>query len=117
MIVVKPWGHFEDHYRTPQCVFKIMVVYPRCRLSLQSHAKRNEDWYVISGVGIAEIDGNEIELAADGKVEIHEGQRHRLTNTGKVPLVIAEMQCGECDENDIVRYADDYGRAGHVVAE
>ena len=33
-----------------------------------------------------------------------------IKNTGNRNLEIFEMQCGECDENDIVRYSDKYGR-------
>jgi mannose-6-phosphate isomerase-like protein (cupin superfamily) len=38
------------------------------------------------------------------------GATHRIANTGKEPLVIVELQMGECREDDIVRLADDYQR-------
>lgn len=109
-VVQKPWGHYADHYRSSGCVFKIITVDSGQRLSLQSHEKRSEDWYVISGVGILELDGSRFELSAGSKFEIHKREIHRLENAGSEPLVVAEMQCGECDENDIVRIEDDYGR-------
>jgi mannose-6-phosphate isomerase-like protein (cupin superfamily) len=37
--------------------------------------------------------------------------RHRLENPGDVPLQIIEVQNGEyLEEDDIVRFSDDYGR-------
>jgi mannose-1-phosphate guanylyltransferase/mannose-6-phosphate isomerase len=40
--------------------------------------------------------------------------RHRLANEGKLPLEIIEVQLGECvDEDDIVRFDDEYGRVPH----
>jgi mannose-6-phosphate isomerase-like protein (cupin superfamily) len=38
------------------------------------------------------------------------GATHRIANTGTDPLVIVELQMGECREDDIVRLADDYKR-------
>jgi len=37
---------------------------------------------------------------------------HRLTNPGKVPLVVIEVQSGTyLGEDDIVRFEDTYGRS------
>jgi mannose-1-phosphate guanylyltransferase/mannose-6-phosphate isomerase len=42
------------------------------------------------------------------------GEKHRLTNPGKVPLEIIEVQSGSyLGEDDIVRFEDRYGR--HVA--
>ncbi|MGA1328150.1 MAG: mannose-1-phosphate guanylyltransferase/mannose-6-phosphate isomerase, partial [Rubrivivax sp.] len=39
------------------------------------------------------------------------GERHRLSNPGKVPLEIIEVQSGSyLGEDDIVRFEDTYGR-------
>ena len=35
---------------------------------------------------------------------------HRATAGGKEDLVFIETQIGECDEDDIIRLEDDYGR-------
>lgn len=108
--VVKPWGAYEDHYRSANCVFKVITVNPGQRLSLQSHALRSETWACLSGLGGAAI-GNRVQpLQPGSKVEICCGVVHRLFNTGDEPLVVAELQTGQCDEGDIVRLEDDYGR-------
>ena len=56
----------------------------------------------------------------DNKVEFLEknqstyiplGSKHRLSNPGKVPLVLIEVQSGSyVGEDDIVRFEDKYGR-------
>ena len=39
------------------------------------------------------------------------GQKHRLINDGKIPIVLIEAQVGEyTNEDDIVRFDDDFGR-------
>jgi mannose-1-phosphate guanylyltransferase len=39
------------------------------------------------------------------------GNRHRLSNGGREPLVIIEVQTGDyVEEDDIVRFDDVYGR-------
>ena len=39
------------------------------------------------------------------------GEKHRLSNPGLIDLVLIEVQSGEyLGEDDIVRFADDYGR-------
>jgi mannose-1-phosphate guanylyltransferase/mannose-6-phosphate isomerase len=37
--------------------------------------------------------------------------RHRLKNPGAIPLEVIEVQLGEyLEEDDIIRFDDDYGR-------
>ena len=39
------------------------------------------------------------------------GSKHRLTNPGKIPLELIEIQSGSyIGEDDIVRFEDNYGR-------
>ena len=39
------------------------------------------------------------------------GQKHRLSNEGKIPVVLIEVQVGEyTEEDDIIRFDDDFGR-------
>ena len=41
---------------------------------------------------------------------IYRKNKHMIKNISEIDLEIYEMQCGVCDENDIVRYSDKYGR-------
>ena len=112
----KPWGYYDDHYREDDVVFKTIVVNPGEALSLQKHKNRAEFWFVRSGIGIFEDGINQYDLdiyrvKQGSTCHIPVGRWHRIENNGKVPLVIVEMQCGICDEDDIERAEDRYGRA------
>jgi mannose-1-phosphate guanylyltransferase len=63
--------------------------------------------------GTAEVQvGEEVFLVrANESTYIKMGEKHRLSNPGKIPLVIIEVQVGEyTGEDDIVRIEDDFKR-------
>ena len=115
----KPWGSYKDLFRQDGCVFKIIMVDPDKRLSLQKHERRGETWIVLSGRGYAEVytesilKGLMLErkylLLPGAKVDIKPNEVHRLAADSE-GIVVAELQYGECSEDDIIRLADDYGR-------
>ena len=46
------------------------------------------------------------------------GSRHRLTNPGRIPVEMIEVQSGPyLGEDDIVRFEDRYGRTGSLTKE
>lgn len=106
----KPWGYYKDIFRTDNVVFKIIVVEPDEELSYQSHNKRAEFWFISEGTGLLTIEGIETEVNTGDNITIEKKLKHKIKNTGIDNLCIYEMQCGICDENDIVRYEDKYGR-------
>ena len=106
----KPWGYYKDIFRTDNVVFKIIVVEPDEELSYQSHNKRAEFWFISDGTGLLTIEGIETEVNIGDNITIEKKLKHKIKNTGIDNLCIYEMQCGICDENDIVRYEDKYGR-------
>jgi mannose-6-phosphate isomerase len=107
----KPWGYYKDIFRTDNVVFKIIVVEPDEELSYQSHNKRAEFWFISEGTGLLTIEGIETEVNTGDNITIEKKLKHKIKNTGIDNLCIYEMQCGICDENDIVRYEDKYGRS------
>ena len=107
----KPWGYYKDIFRTDNVVFKIIVVEPDEELSYQSHNKRAEFWFISEGTGLLTIEGIETEVNTGDNITIEKKLKHKIKNTGIDNLCIYEMQCGVCDENDIVRYEDKYGRS------
>lgn len=113
MIVKKPWGQYEEFYRSDRCVFKILTIDPGQQTSLQKHKQRDETWYVISGEGLSWLSHERTwkPINNDSREYIPTNYAHRIKNCGIEPLVIAETQTGVCSEDDIVRYEDDYGRA------
>jgi len=107
----KPWGYYKDIFRTDNVVFKIIVVEPDEELSYQSHNKRAEFWFISEGTGLLTIEGIETEVNTGDNITIEKKLKHKIKNTGIDNLCIYEMQCGICDENDIVRCEDKYGRS------
>lgn len=108
--VQKPWGKYADIHRTDKLVLKVITVNPKQRLSLQSHNKRSEFWVVTSGQCLCEIDGTTYHMEQGMCISIGCGQHHRLINDTHYLCEITELQWGICEEEDIIRYEDDYGR-------
>jgi mannose-6-phosphate isomerase-like protein (cupin superfamily) len=107
----RPWGSYTVLYTDATCQVKRLVVNAGMRLSLQSHKFRAEHWFVVSGQGTAELDGREIEVGPGNTVDVAIGSKHRITCTSATSLVFVEVQTGSSfAEDDIVRYADDFGR-------
>lgn len=112
MVVLRPWGSYEVIGNGPNYQVKQLRVKPGQRLSLQSHRFRSEHWTVVAGGGEAEVDSKKHVITVGDHLFIPTGAKHRLTNPDTTLLVIVEVQCGpRIDEEDIIRYADDYGRA------
>ena len=110
--VRRPWGSFRSLDRGDGWQVKRIGVHPGCSLSLQTHAKRAETWVVARGEAVATVDGRIARLNVGESVHIPVGAVHRLENPGTAPLEIIEIQQGEViSEDDIVRLADNYGRA------
>ncbi len=109
----KPWGSYTVLSDEADHKVKRIRVRPGCRLSLQSHEKRSEHWYGISGEGIVQLDESQVAITAGTAVDIPLGVRHRVSNPGGgADLVFIEVQTGSYfGEDDIQRYEDDYGRA------
>ncbi len=109
--VFRPWGHYDSIDAGKRFHVKRICVKPGQKLSLQMHYHRAEHWIVVKGT--ARITrGEEIELLTENQsTYIPVGVTHRLENPGKVDLEIIEVQSGSyLDEDDIVRFDDNYGR-------
>lgn len=111
--VHRPWGSFRTLAQGDGWQVKRIVVKPGGRLSLQKHGQRAETWVVASGAAIVTVDEETRRLAPGETVGIPVGAVHRLENPGPEPLELIEIQRGSyLGEDDIVRLADVYGRAG-----
>jgi mannose-6-phosphate isomerase len=107
----RPWGSYTVLHTDENCQVKKLVVNSGKRISLQSHKFRAEHWFIVSGQGIAELDGEEIEVGPGDAVDIPIGSKHRISCSEAVQLVFIEVQTGlTFAEDDIIRYADDFGR-------
>lgn len=107
----RPWGSWEVLGEGPGYKVKRIVVSPRSRLSLQTHAQRAERWTVVSGEARCTVGRRRHVLRAGDTLEVPVGAAHRLANAADVELVVVEVQLGDyTGEDDIVRLQDDYGR-------
>lgn len=109
--VYRPWGWYETIGLGGRFQVKRIQVLPGKKLSLQMHHHRAEHWVVVCGTGRVVCDDKEFLLSEDQSTYISLGHRHRLENPGKIPLEVIEVQTGAyLGEDDIVRFADVYGR-------
>ena len=108
----RPWGTFQVLDDDPRWKVKRIVVEPGCRLSYQRHAHRAEHWVVVAGFAEVTLDDVVHRLTTGDSIDIPLGGAHRVENPGDADLVFIEVQTGDYfGEDDIVRLADDYGRA------
>ena len=110
----RPWGHYDTGVEGKRWQVKKIHVKPDCSLSLQMHHHRAEHWVVVQGTARVERDGDTLLLSENQSVYIPLGCRHRLSNPGRIPLELIEVQSGPyLGEDDIVRFEDQYGRTSH----
>jgi len=108
--VKKPWGEYNDLYRSKEVVLKIITIDPHEEISYQYHNQRSELWFVKSGMGVLTHNDRKRLVSAGDHFTIGQGSKHKIENKGDVPVEIFEMQCGICLEDDIVRLDDKYER-------
>ena len=109
--VFRPWGNYTSLVENKRWQVKQIQVNPGGKLSLQYHHHRAEHWIVVKGTANVEINGENQILSENQSVYIPIGAKHRLSNTGKIPLTLIEVQSGSyLGEDDIIRLNDVYGR-------
>ena len=107
----RPWGTYTVLEDTPGYKIKRIEVKPGKRLSLQKHFHRNEHWVVVSGTATVTVGETTKLVRPNESTYIKMGELHRLSNEGKIPVVLIEAQVGEyTGEDDIVRLSDDFQR-------
>ncbi len=116
--VHRPWGWYDSIDSGERFQVKRIVVNPGASLSLQMHHHRAEHWIVVKGTAEVTNGENVFLLGENESTFIPLGHAHRLSNPGKVPLEIIEVQSGSyLGEDDIVRLEDTYGRIAIAATE
>jgi mannose-6-phosphate isomerase-like protein (cupin superfamily) len=110
--VDKPWGHEEIWAEGPGYVGKVLHLRAGHRLSLQHHRVKDETIRVLRGIlhlTLEDATGALVEhqLHPGDRAHIAPGRRHRMRADDDVEVL--EVSTPELD--DVVRHADDYGRA------
>jgi mannose-1-phosphate guanylyltransferase/mannose-6-phosphate isomerase len=110
--VHRPWGTYSVIEEGANFKIKRIEVKPGASLSLQMHHHRSEHWIIVDGAAEV-VNGDQVlMLGMNQSTYIPAGNKHRLTNPGKIGLVMIEVQSGSyLGEDDIVRFEDKYGRA------
>lgn len=109
--VFRPWGSYESVETGDRYQVKRIRVKAGERLSLQMHHHRAEHWIVVRGTAEVTRGEETFMLAENESTYIPLGVTHRLTNPGRMPLELIEVQVGAyLGEDDIVRFEDVYGR-------
>jgi mannose-6-phosphate isomerase-like protein (cupin superfamily) len=79
---------------------------------LQQHHHRAEHWVVVKGTAQVVVNDTVSTLYENESIYVPIGSVHRLSNPGKIPLELIEVQVGSyLGEDDIVRLDDIYKRA------
>ena len=109
--IYRPWGNYVSIVEGYRWQVKRIEVKPGASLSLQMHHHRTEHWIVVTGTAEVEIDSEKLIIGENKSIYIPLGSTHRLSNPGKIPLILIEVQSGSyLKEDDIVRIEDKYGR-------
>jgi mannose-1-phosphate guanylyltransferase/mannose-1-phosphate guanylyltransferase/mannose-6-phosphate isomerase len=109
-IDVRPWGHYEILEERQNYKAKYICVNPKEKLSYQSHTKRAEHWFIISGTAEVTVNDKKFLVKPGDSVDIKIGEKHRI-ESGDLVVEFIEVQTGTYfGEDDITRYEDAYGR-------
>ena len=107
----RPWGSYTILEEGPFYKLKRITVLPNKKLSYQFHLHRSEHWIVVKGTAKVTVENEEYFVRSGESTFVKSGYKHRLENMGKVLLEVIEVQFGEyLEEDDIVRFEDDFGR-------
>ncbi|WP_417536723.1 mannose-1-phosphate guanylyltransferase/mannose-6-phosphate isomerase [Methylophaga sp.] len=111
--VYRPWGVYDSIDNGHRYQVKRITVKPGAKLSVQMHHHRAEHWIVVSGTASV-TNGEKTYLVTENQSTfIPVGEVHSLENPGVIDLELIEVQSGSyLGEDDIVRFADKYGRTG-----
>lgn len=99
----RSWGKYTLLTESEGYRVRKVEMDPGASLTMQMHYHRSENWTVISGTGKIIIDNKESIFTENQSTYIPMGVKHKLSNPGKIPLIIIEVQSGKyINDNDIV---------------
>lgn len=99
----RSWGKYTLLTESEGYRVRKIEMDPGASLTMQMHYHRSEHWTVISGTGKTIINDRESIFTENQSTYIPMGVKHKLSNPGKIPLIIIEVQSGKyINDNDIV---------------
>ena len=110
--VYRPWGKYDSIDSDDGYQVKRLTVNPGAQLSVQKHYHRSEHWVVVAGRARVHYGDESRDLGVNESTYHGKEVVHSLENPGDGLLELIEVQVGNyLGEDDIVRYADVYGRS------
>src|SRR3989344_7232956 len=100
--IERPWGNQRQLTLNSLSTVKIHRVRPNEETSWQSHKKRSEFWYIVSGSGTIRVEDKEYKVAMGDECGAPVGAKHRWI-AGPEGMVLVEVATGDFDEEDIIR--------------
>lgn len=107
--IERPWGHMTLYAHGDNFWIKKIHLNAGQRTSLQKHAKRGELWMCVEGEVTIQVGKESWNLVPFKVTRFGRNMVHRLSSERGGTII--EIGYGECDEDDIIRIEDDYGRA------
>lgn len=99
----RSWGKYTLLTESEGYKVRKIEMDPGASLTMQMHYHRSEHWTVISGTGKIIINDRESIFTENQSTYIPMGVKHKLSNPGKIPLIIIEVQSGKyINDDDIV---------------
>ena len=107
--IFRPWGNYQTIINKLRWQVKLIHVKPGEKLSLQMHHHRSEHWVVVDGTAKVELENKTSFLTENESIYIPLGSKHRLSNPGKIELILIEVQAAHMGD-DIVRFGYTVGK-------
>lgn len=109
-VVYRPWGNYEVLVDMPTYRVKKVFIQPQKTIMAHKHLYRNENWTVVSGEALIELQGKKEVYKTNDTVSVGKGTKHQVSNITNAPLVIIEVSVGEnvseddkvIEENNVV---------------
>lgn len=99
----RSWGKYTLLTESEGYRVRKIEMNPGASLTMQMHYHRSEHWTVISGTGKTIINDRESIFTENQSTYIPMGVKHKLSNPGKISLIIIEVQSGKyINDDDIV---------------
>jgi mannose-1-phosphate guanylyltransferase len=99
-----PWGHVETLVQDARYKVNRIMIIPGGEISLQVHHHRIEQWVVLAGTSRIQVGSEDFLLTENESTTVSVGEKHKISNPGKINLEILEIQFGSyLGEDDVQR--------------
>ena len=99
--VLEPWGACTVLQKGPGLKIKRLELKPGAALSLSMRAQHGAHWIVVSGEARVTSGERGYAVRENEAAFIPFGSPHRLENPGTEPLLLIEVQCGNCLDDSV----------------